>query len=388
MPPARLRAAIAATDVLGNSVDGASGSTTLDDLPAITSNGGGAAAFISVAENTTAVTTVTATDPDVGDTQTYSDRRRARRRPVHDQRPNRRALLHRKPRISKSPPTRTPITTTRSSCVVTDSHGGADEQTITVSLTNVAGVSPPASNLAVINGTNEEDVLRGSHVANTLNGLGGNDTLNSGRGSDILNGGAGNDTFNGEAGRDTMRGGAGNDTYFVDNPNDVVDENVAGSGGIDGVQSSVAFNLSCNSTHALGIIENLTLTGNGNINATGNDADNNLTGNGGANVLDGGIGSDTMAGGARSRSTYVVDSAGDTVIEGSSGGTDLIRTTLAAYTLGANVENLAFTGTGNFQGTGNDLTNTITGGAGDDTLDGGIGTDRLIGTRRKRHLFC
>ena len=38
----------------------------------ITSNGGGACAAIDVAENSTAVTTVTATDPDAGATLTYS----------------------------------------------------------------------------------------------------------------------------------------------------------------------------------------------------------------------------------------------------------------------------------------------------------------------------
>ena len=42
------------------------------DTPSITSNGGGATANVSVAENTTAVTTVTATDPDSGTTLTYS----------------------------------------------------------------------------------------------------------------------------------------------------------------------------------------------------------------------------------------------------------------------------------------------------------------------------
>src|SRR6185369_4567447 len=44
-----------------------------------------------------------------------------------------------------------------------------------------------------------------------------------------------------------------------------------------------------------------------------------------------------------------------------------------------NVENLTFTGAGNFSGTGNALANTITGGAGNDTLDGGIGIDTLVG---------
>ena len=40
--------------------------------PTITSNGGGDAAAVSIVENTTAVTTVTATDPDVGQTLSYS----------------------------------------------------------------------------------------------------------------------------------------------------------------------------------------------------------------------------------------------------------------------------------------------------------------------------
>ena len=40
--------------------------------PQITSNGGGAAAALSVVENATAVTTVAATDPDAGTTLIYS----------------------------------------------------------------------------------------------------------------------------------------------------------------------------------------------------------------------------------------------------------------------------------------------------------------------------
>ena len=43
-----------------------------DDAPVITSNGAGATASVNVAENTTAVTTVTATDLDAGATLTYS----------------------------------------------------------------------------------------------------------------------------------------------------------------------------------------------------------------------------------------------------------------------------------------------------------------------------
>ena len=46
--------------------------TGTNDAPVITSNGGGATGAVSLAENTTAVTTVVATDPDAGATRTFS----------------------------------------------------------------------------------------------------------------------------------------------------------------------------------------------------------------------------------------------------------------------------------------------------------------------------
>ncbi|MFT3736517.1 MAG: cadherin repeat domain-containing protein [Rhodocyclaceae bacterium] len=66
--------------VLATSADGSSSSQSFtinisnvnDSMPVITSDGGGASASLSIDENTTAITTVTATDADVGDTLTYS----------------------------------------------------------------------------------------------------------------------------------------------------------------------------------------------------------------------------------------------------------------------------------------------------------------------------
>jgi Ca2+-binding RTX toxin-like protein len=107
----------------------------------------------------------------------------------------------------------------------------------------------------------------------------------------------------------------------------------------------------------------------------GNDI---LFGNGGNDQLDGGIGADAMSGGT-GNDIYFVDDVGDTVTEASGEGTDQVRTTLAAYTLGLNVEKLRFMGTGSFTGTGNDLNNEIQGGASNDFLYGGIGYDYLIG---------
>ncbi len=87
---------------------------------------------------------------------------------------------------------------------------------------------------------------------------------------------------------------------------------------------------------------------------------------------------DEMAGGA-GNDTYVVDDLGDLVVETSAVGIDLVRTALATYVLGDWVENLVYTGSSAWSGTGNNLANSLQGGAGNDTLDGQAGGDRLFG---------
>ena len=100
--------------------------------------------------------------------------------------------------------------------------------------------------------------------------------------------------LNGGAGGDTMCGVGGNDVYVVDNAADIVDESLTGSSGTDTVQSSITFSLA-DTARVRGSVENLTLTGSSNINATGNALNNTLTGNSGNNTLDGGAGADTHA---------------------------------------------------------------------------------------------
>ena len=75
------------------------------------------------------------------------------------------------------------------------------------------------------------------------------------------------------------------------------------------------------------------------------------------------------------------------VSENANEGVDTVQSSVS-YTIGANVENLALTGTQKIDGTGNAASNTITGNganntlgglAGSDTLDGGAGNDVLKG---------
>jgi Ca2+-binding RTX toxin-like protein len=111
----------------------------------------------------------------------------------------------------------------------------------------------------------------------------------------------GNDLANvldGAAGADTMRGGANNDLYYVDNYLDVVDESVAGSGGIDQVRTSNISVYLSDTAHFLGNIESVLLLGSLNLSAVGNALANTLTGNSGNNVLYGGDGRDFLTGAA------------------------------------------------------------------------------------------
>lgn len=159
------------------------------------------------------------------------------------------------------------------------------------------------------------DLLVGNNLANTLTGTAW---------SDILRGEGSNDVLNGLAGDDLLVGGAGNDTL------------------------------------------------------NGGDGQDTLQGDAGNDRLDGGLGADAMAGGSGD-DTYLVDHVGDLVTEALNGGTDVVQTTLGSYVLTDNVEQLVFSGLGDFSGTGNGLANTLTGGAGNDALFGLGGNDRLLG---------
>ncbi|THD82419.1 hypothetical protein E7811_15360 [Aliigemmobacter aestuarii] len=210
----------------------------------------------------------------------------------------------------------------------------------------------------------------GNDLGNRLLGNAGNNALSGRGGGDTLVGGRGNDTLDGGIGNDTLYGGAGNDTYVVSEAGDLVVEQ--GNEGGDSVLTSLT-------TYSLGKnLENLRYTGTGDFTGNGNGLANRISGGSGNDTLNGRGGADKLIGGA-GNDVYIVDNTQETIVEETGGGEDEIRTTLGSYTLGANIENLRYTGTGDFTGNGNGLANRISGGSGNDTLNGRGGADKLVG---------
>ncbi|RJF86632.1 hypothetical protein D3874_06020 [Oleomonas cavernae] len=198
-------------------------------------------------------------------------------------------------------------------------------------------------------GTAADEFHVGSALADILNGAGGKDHLEGVGGDDLLIGGAGGDVLDGGDGNDTVSFGA--------NANSATVDLLAGT----------------STGHTLG---NDTLISIENI--IGGAGADDLSGNDGGNRIDGGLGTDHMAGRAGD-DIYVVDNAGDTVVETRNAGHDAVLVSLLGFVLGADVEDLSFTGTGDFAATGNTLANVIAGGDGDDRLNGGRGADTLRG---------
>ncbi len=162
-----------------------------------------------------------------------------------------------------------------SDIVTENANEGTDLVRSSVTYTLAANVENlTLTGSSAINGT-------GNALDNILTGNSGNNTLT---------GGAGNDTLDpGSAGTDTLRGGQGDDIYIVGRSSGItITENA--NEGTDTVRASVTYTLGNN-------VENLLLTGSGNVNGTGNTLNNILTGNDGNNTLTGGAGNDTLIGG-------------------------------------------------------------------------------------------
>ena len=138
-----------------------------------------------------------------------------------------------------------------------------------------------------------------------------------GKGKATLSGTSGRDILYGTDQSDAMYGGAGNDAYYVLQKGDKAFEKRGE--GRDKVISVLTYSLAGQD------LEDLTLSGDANINGTGNGLKNVLAGNTGKNTLKGGGGNDTLNGnggqdilwGGSGNDTFVFDNAaeadGDTI---------------------------------------------------------------------------
>jgi len=222
--------------------------------------------------------------------------------------------------------------------------------------------------------------LTGNVLNNTLLGNAADNVLNGGTGVDIFTGGVGNDTYvldeEAELENITELDGEGTDLLQIaySNLSKITPKNIdltAHNGG-------------------LAYIENVTISGVGLFNATGNAQDNYLTGNSAMNTLTGNSGNDTLNGGAGADvliggtgdDTYLVDNLLDTVTEVAEEGTDTIQATISinlTQSKYANIENVILTGKAATNATGTGEANELTGNGSANVLDGGAGADHLAG---------
>jgi Ca2+-binding RTX toxin-like protein len=373
-----------------------------DNAPVINSNGGGARATISIAENAAAVATVTASDAD-GSAPTYLLGGGAD------------ASLFQLDAVTgalsfiAAPDYERRIDADQDGVyevIVRATDGlNSTNQALSVTVTDVNEIGKTITGSSGNNAINPVQTTVGYQTTalnDTIYGMAGNDTIDGGAGADYMDGGIGNDVFYVETYSED--GFTGNDDRVVE----------AAGGGTDLVYASISYRLAAE-------VENLTLTGASAINGTGNTLANVITGNSAGNILsgeqghdtiyggagddalfggagndtlDGGVGADILDGGL-DNDTFSVDTFSedgnaandDQVIELAGGGTaDLVNSSVS-YRLADQVERLTLTGTAAINGTGNDLDNVITGNAAANTIAGATGNDTLTGSGGDDWLF-
>ncbi|HWA39795.1 MAG TPA: calcium-binding protein [Burkholderiales bacterium] len=236
----------------------------------------------------------------------------------------------------------------------------------------------------------------GNSSGNTITGTSGDNSLVGGSGNDSLIGGDGADTLNGGFENDTLAGGAGDDVYLASSFATIFEDADSGTDTIRVSGSGVI--IAAN-------VENLEISGGGNVAATGNGLANSMLGGTGLDTLNGSDGDDTLSGGDNSdrldgdagadvmiggagHDAYVLDDLLDTIVETADGGTDVL---LVSYSTDVPVlidlftfadgflESAQALGTGEFSFAGNAAANNLVGNASANTLQGGDGSDSLQG---------
>ncbi|MGQ3280813.1 MAG: M10 family metallopeptidase C-terminal domain-containing protein, partial [Shinella sp.] len=168
--------------------------TNVNETPVITSNGGGAKAAVTIAENKTAVLTAQATDPEKSPLIWTISGGADKALFTIDEKTG--ALT-----LKSAPDFETPTDIGKNNIYdvtikATDVTGLSDTQALAISVNDVKGKTfTGAATVDSFTGTRESDVMTGAAGNDTLSGAGGKDSLTGGTGADKLTGGAGADTF-------------------------------------------------------------------------------------------------------------------------------------------------------------------------------------------------
>lgn len=213
-------------------------------------------------------------------------------------------------------------------------------------------------------------------VSVVFDGGNGNDTFLGGSGNDVADGGAGSDSLSGGGGNDTLNGGAGGDRLSGDVGNDVV----SGGMGADAINGGTG-NDSLN-----GDAGNDTLSGNdGADSLDGGDDDDRLFGGSGGDTLNGGAGTDRLSGDGDNDRLF--GGSGNDSMNGRTGDDTLLGEEGRDTINGDAGNDVIDGGDDNDSLSGSDGDDSLRGGNGNDTLNGGNGNDLLTGSDGNDRLF-
>jgi Ca2+-binding RTX toxin-like protein len=228
------------------------------------------------------------------------------------------------------------------------------------------------------------DIFSMAGVSVTGNGLfgvrligdGDDETMTGSSGGDVLVGNGGEDILDGRGGGDLLQGGEDDDIYVLGSDAGVV---VAETG------TTLADTITSTISRVLGNyagVENLTLLGGLNVDATGDGGVNTLTGNDANNRLNGGGSGDILIG-LGGNDTYTLGSEAQGVdLVQDNAGIDTITSTITrslAFADYSEIENLTLLGAANnINATGNNRANILTGNAKVNKLSGGNNNDTLL----------
>ena len=158
-----------------------------------------------------------------------------------------------------------------------------------------------------LKGTNGNDLIRGYDGNDKISGKKGNDCLIGGNGHDRITGGDGDDTIQGDDGNDRLSGNKGNDTISGGNDNDTIwggkgNDNIDAGNGNDRVHANqdndTVFGGAGNDWLGAGIGNDTVSGGEGNDKIFGKPGNDTLNGDAGDDKIHGGQGNDAIDGGS------------------------------------------------------------------------------------------